>query len=198
MDAPQSVSDLRRLLGMVNHLGKFSPRLADICQPLRGLLSAKNSWLWGPTQEKAFANLKKELTQPTVLALYDPAARSKISADASSFGLGAVLLQQNQDAWKPVADLSPRQSDATHRLRKRRWLLHGPVRNSQIKYWGNTSNLKLTINPWSLSLATNSWMLFPLVFSVFDYDWTSLTIQSSMSQGRSSTRQTPSQERPSQ
>ena len=103
MDAPQSVSDLRRFLGMINHLGKFSPCLAELSQPLRELLSSKNSWLWGPKQEQAFANLKEELTRPTVLALYDPHSDTKISADASSFGLGAVLLQQSLSGWKPVA-----------------------------------------------------------------------------------------------
>ena len=41
--------------------------------------------------------------KPTMLMLYDPNADVKISADASSLGLGAVLLQQSEDAWKPVA-----------------------------------------------------------------------------------------------
>ena len=42
VEPPQSVSDLRRFMGMVNQLGKFSPRLAELSQPLRELLSIKN------------------------------------------------------------------------------------------------------------------------------------------------------------
>ena len=43
------------------------------------------------------------MTKPTVLAMYDVKARTKISADASSFGLGAALLQHDGTDWKPVA-----------------------------------------------------------------------------------------------
>ena len=102
MRAPQSVSDLRRFLGMANQLGKFSPWLAELTQPLRELLSSKRAWLWGPDQERAFAQVKEELTQPTVLALYDPDADVRISADASSYGLEAVLFQCSEDHWRPV------------------------------------------------------------------------------------------------
>ena len=41
MDTPQSVTDLRRFLGMVNQLGKFSSHLANLSQPLKELLSQK-------------------------------------------------------------------------------------------------------------------------------------------------------------
>ena len=47
--------------------------------------------------------LKNEITKPAVLALYDPAADMKISADALSYGLGAVLLQRDKNGWIPVA-----------------------------------------------------------------------------------------------
>ena len=62
MEAPRSVSDLRRFLGLVNQLGKFSPNIAEVTQPLRELLSSKRAWLWGPDQEKAFASVKEEET----------------------------------------------------------------------------------------------------------------------------------------
>ena len=86
---------------MVNQLGKFSQNLADLTQPLRQLLSKKSTWLWGPEQDLAFA--KAELTKPTVLVLYSPQAPTKVCADASSYGLGAVLMQKSQSEWRPVA-----------------------------------------------------------------------------------------------
>ena len=64
-------------------------------------MSSKNTWIWGPAQDRAFSNVKEEITRPTVLAHYNPEAHTKISADASSFGLGSVLLQLNNHVWKP-------------------------------------------------------------------------------------------------
>ena len=102
-------------MGMIKQLGKFSSHLAELSQPLRELLSTKRSWTWGPNQDQAFSELKAEITRPTVLALYDPQAETKISADAASFGLGAVLLQQTRDSWRPVAYASRSMSETEKR-----------------------------------------------------------------------------------
>ncbi len=95
MAPPKTITELCRFLGMANQLEKFSPPLTELSQPLRELLSTTRAWVWGPDQEHAFSDVKTELTQSTVLALYDPEAAIKEAADSSSFGLGVVLLQQS-------------------------------------------------------------------------------------------------------
>ena len=55
------------------------------------------------------SNIKAELSQPTVLAHYNPSAPTKISADASSNGLGAG------EKWKPVAYASRSLTDTEKR-----------------------------------------------------------------------------------
>jgi hypothetical protein len=54
-------------------------------------------------QDSAFVKIKDELSKSTTLALYDPMADTNIAADASSFGLGAVLFQRNDSTRKAVA-----------------------------------------------------------------------------------------------
>ena len=114
MQTPRSVLELRKFMDMVNQLGKFTPRIVQISQPLCELLSSKRSWVWGPAQDEAFKEIKAELTRPTTLALYDPDAPTKICADASAYGLGAVLLQQHNE-WKPVVFTSRSMTDVERR-----------------------------------------------------------------------------------
>ena len=104
MTNPQNVSDVRRFLGMVNQLGRFIPHLAEKTKPLRDLLSKKNQFHWGQAQQECFNQLKDELSLTPVLTHYNPQKVTTLSADASSFGLGAVLLQeQDNKENKPVA-----------------------------------------------------------------------------------------------
>lgn len=101
---PASITELRRFLGMVNQLGKFLPNLAEETKPLRDLLSKENHWIWEESQEVAFQRIKGLLTTTSVLAHYDAQRSTLVSADASSYGLGAVLMQEkDKGEWQPVA-----------------------------------------------------------------------------------------------
>ena len=79
MERPKNITELRRFMGMANQLGKLFPKLAELSQPLRALLSPRVACLWVPAQEEAFNAIKSDLA-----TLYDPAISTKISADASS------------------------------------------------------------------------------------------------------------------
>ena len=92
---------------MINQFNKFTNHLATISKPLRVLLSKGCAWYWGDIQEQVFKKLKQCLVTAPILAIYDPNKEIKVNADASSYGIGAVLLQkQNINDWKPVSYVS--------------------------------------------------------------------------------------------
>ena len=57
----------------------------------------------GTSPKQAFSDIKEELTKPTILALYDAQAPTKVCADASSYGLGAVIMQDISSIWTPIS-----------------------------------------------------------------------------------------------
>ena len=107
MAVPSNICELLRFLGMVNQLSKFSPELADKSKPLRELLSTKNEWTWGESQTVAFNEIKQLLISAPVLALYGDKLPNTVASDASKYGLGAVLKQQQTDGdWRPAVFVS--------------------------------------------------------------------------------------------
>ena len=100
---PTNKTELRRFFGIINYLGKFSPRLATETNHLRQLLGKDSDWVWGFEQARQFAGLKKILASTPVLTPFSVAAETMVSADASAYGIGAAVLQRSDGEWKPVA-----------------------------------------------------------------------------------------------
>ena len=138
MRSPENISELRRFLGMVNQLGKFTPNLATITQPLRELLSKKNSWCWTATQEQAFSATKNELLKPTVLALYNPNAPTKVQQTLRHLDLEQSCFRRTLMPGNRLLLLREalvRLNNATHRSRRRHLRQRGPVKSLLITSW---------------------------------------------------------------
>ena len=99
MKQPTTVKELQTFLGFVTYLGKFIPNMSTITAPLRTLLEKDTAWHWNAEQESSFQELKSIASSEPVLQYYNAKKPVKLSVDASSTGLGAVLLQDD----KPVA-----------------------------------------------------------------------------------------------
>ena len=91
--SPRNVAEVRSFLGMVNHVSKFADCLASKTKPLRELLKKKNTWVWGQSQDQASTEIKEALTTAPILALYDPNMETKVNANASSYGIGGVVIK---------------------------------------------------------------------------------------------------------
>ena len=103
MKPPQNVPELRCFMGMVHYLGSYLPNLNSITGPLNDLLKANRQWRWDTQQQEAFEKTKTLIASTPVLSYYDVKKPVIVNTDASSYGLGGVLLQNSDNVLKPIA-----------------------------------------------------------------------------------------------
>ena len=61
----------------------------------------------GQPEDQAFTKIKEALTTEPILSLYDPNKETKVNADASSYGIGGVVMQQQDNGdWTPISYVS--------------------------------------------------------------------------------------------
>ena len=101
---PQNPKEIRSFLGLVNYLGRFIPNLSTLSEPLRSLTRGGTDWKWTQIEEQCFQALKQAVMSASMVVHFDTKKETKVVADASPIGLGAILLQlQEDDVYKPVA-----------------------------------------------------------------------------------------------
>lgn len=93
---PTNVKELQSILGFFGYLREFIPNMAEITNPLRILLKKSVEWHWTDIQQQAFDQLKEIISKPPTLRNFDPKLPTILQCDASSHGLGCVILQNNQ------------------------------------------------------------------------------------------------------
>ena len=107
MSKPKDVAGVQRFIGMVKYLAKFLPRLSEVCEPVRNLTHKDAPWVWGKDHDKSFADIQKAICEAPVLKYFDHKAATEGQADASSKGLGFVLIQEGRPVSYASRALTP-------------------------------------------------------------------------------------------
>lgn len=103
---PKNAKGIRAFLGLCGYFRRFIRGFSSIAAPLSKLTGSKNGislFKWSEEAETAFNNLKEALTTAPVLSCPDFTKPFSIHCDASSVGIGGVLIQNVEGIEHPIA-----------------------------------------------------------------------------------------------
>jgi hypothetical protein len=93
---PTTVHQIRSFLGLAGYYRRFISDFSRIAKPITELLKKGAKFVWSQKCEDAFHTLRQHLTTSPVLAQPDSNKPFDVYCDASSTGLGCVLMQDNR------------------------------------------------------------------------------------------------------
>ncbi|XP_062556988.1 uncharacterized protein LOC134221827 [Armigeres subalbatus] len=92
---PCNRKEVHRFVGMVNYLSRYIPNLSINLTNLRKLISETVTWQWTAAEENEFQTVKSLVSDIGTLKYYDVTKPLVMECDASCFGLGVAIFQEN-------------------------------------------------------------------------------------------------------
>ncbi|GBG74412.1 hypothetical protein CBR_g18823 [Chara braunii] len=105
---PRTLTELWSFLGLANYYRKFVRNFSTNVAPLRRLLKKEAIWKWDKDCTSAMKKLKHALIEYPVLKVADPSLSFIVTTDASQYGIGVVLQQDDGHRYRPVEFMSAR------------------------------------------------------------------------------------------
>ncbi|GBG64724.1 hypothetical protein CBR_g46269 [Chara braunii] len=103
---PQTVIEVRSFLGMCGYHRNFVKNYSTVASPLTYLTRLDTPWDWSDECKGAFKRLKHALMNHGVLMVPDPQKPFIVTTDASQYGIGTVLAQQDGKKLRPIEYMS--------------------------------------------------------------------------------------------
>ena len=107
-----NVRDVRSFLGLASFYRRLVPNFAELAKPLTSVTRKDHNFTLGPSQQKAFENLKERLCTTPVLAYPDFSQPFILTADASKVAVAAILSQVKDGMERPTAYASRQMNKA--------------------------------------------------------------------------------------
>ncbi|GBG67237.1 hypothetical protein CBR_g88525 [Chara braunii] len=99
---PTNTMDVHSFMGLAGYYQRFVTGYSRIVAPLTRLQSPKVPFVFDDEARRSFQALKTAMLMAPVLSIYDPTLPTRVTTDASDYGIGAVLEQQDEDDWHPA------------------------------------------------------------------------------------------------
>ena len=96
---PPDKETMHSFLGLVNFLNRYTPKLAELCSPLRKLILKDSHYSPGDPEHAAFDAIKAEFKKKIILPYFDRNKETILQTDVSKKGFGAVILQEEQPIY---------------------------------------------------------------------------------------------------
>ncbi|GBG79387.1 hypothetical protein CBR_g29536 [Chara braunii] len=99
---PRNITDVRSFLGLAGYYQRLIKGYSKITTHLSKLQCEDRPFDFGTDARESFLGLKAALLSAEVLHIYDPLLPTRITTDASGYGIGAVLEQHDGMDWHRV------------------------------------------------------------------------------------------------
>jgi transposase len=106
---PTTKRELKRFLGTASWYRRFVPNFSTLAAPLNLLTSTGKKappFRWNDEANVAFNKIKQALVSSPILTCPDFSKTFSVHCDASNFGIGAMLTQEDNGIEKPIAYFS--------------------------------------------------------------------------------------------
>ena len=163
---PTTKTTLHSFLGLAQWYSMFIPNYSKLTEPLWDLMKQHIAFTWTEAQQQAWQAVIQAIIEAPALVHVIPGAPLRLHTDASSHGIGGVLLQWTDGSWQPLAFYSRKLSSAeqkystyelealaiVHSLDKARAMIAGPLTimtdHSNLQFMARSSNLR--VQRWKL------------------------------------------------
>ena len=103
LKSPENKRDVMRVLGCLGFYSMYIKNLHVDCKPFYDLTHTETKFVWTTEQEKLYNDIKDRISKDIIIAIPDNKHHFHVHVDASSIGVGSILVQEFPEVKRIVS-----------------------------------------------------------------------------------------------